>query len=105
MANAVVTVLSYPQIQAKGLRFRLVTLVLDNSYPSLGYPVAAADCNLTTDSDMYLIPNNPPGFVSSWDLSNQKLRMYKSTGSAAALTECSSTDCNGVTVQAFAIGY
>ena len=104
-----VTVVSYPQIQAKGLRFRFVTFAVSASdtYPSGGYPVAAADVNLTTDSDMYMMPqaSGTGNFMWIWDLSTQCLRAYKSTGSAAAFTECSSTDCQNATGSAFVIGY
>lgn len=105
-----VTIVSYPQIAAKGLRFRFVTFAVgaSDTYPASGYPIDAADdLNLTDGSDVYMIPqmNGTGNFMWTFDVGNQTLRAYKATGTATAFTECSSTDCENAKGSAFVIGY
>ena len=102
-----VTIVSYPRIQAKGLRFRIVTFAIGgtDTYPTGGYPITPANVNLTTGSSFYMMPQGTGGFLWVWDNANQTLRAYKSSESAGAMTECSASDLTDESGWALVVGY
>lgn len=87
MAVALATVKHSPD-----LRRRIVDVTLDGSYAAGGYALTASQLGVLTIDNINASMVSGHGFVPQWVSSTGKLKVYKSAGSAAALTECANTD-------------
>jgi len=89
---------------SKAVKIRFVQVTLDNSYPSGGYTLTAAGLNMP--ATFYVLPCAVNGgYVAAWDSTNEKLRIYKCTASAAAMTELGTTEANGLVVDLLVVGF
>lgn len=71
-----------------GVRFKVVTLTLDGSYPTGGYPVTPAQVGFASSIDGMVLggtANNTTGVVAAWNPTTQKVQAYLSNGASPAL--------------------
>ena len=69
-----------------GWREGWVDITFDNSYPSNGEAVTAANLSLDT---LYAlkVPNFSEGYMAAWDEANKKIVVYEAGADGAALDE------------------
>lgn len=89
------------------------TVALDNSYPTGGEALAASDLGfaLTNDPEFHVVAHSTAGYVTEYDHTNKKLKVYRQKDPAAAggadiaLPEVGNTaDLSAVTVRVTAYG-
>jgi hypothetical protein len=96
-----------PSIPLADKVFRLVDFVADNSYPTNGYALTAAQFGLSK-IDM-VIPLSSTGHLPVFDIANSKLKFFHgdngnaSAGPAIEVANLSAT-LNAVSVRLFVIG-
>lgn len=72
-----------------GRRSGDVDITFDNSYPTGGEPVSAADLGLKTLRRLDV--GNLPGFMTRWDKATGKILVYESGTADGPLTELNDT--------------
>src|ERR1044072_6834749 len=76
----------------------IVDITLDSAYPSGGYALSNAGLGMLVKPTMIdLDVSTAQGFTPVWDVSNHKLKMFKS-GSNSAHSECASADLSSSVV-------
>lgn len=79
------------------LSLRVLTVSLDNSYPTGGYALAASDFNFTT---LYaVLVSSRAGYQLTWDAANSKLMVfYVTSATTSPLTQVpNATNLSSVT--------
>ena len=101
MAITVTTVARQPDTHRQ-----VYDITLDALYAAGGYAVTNAQWNTLVDpSAVYCEFGSANGLVANWDTTNKKIKIFKSAGSAAALTEVTSADITtAVVVRAIVFG-
>lgn len=88
-----------------GWRLGTVDVTFDNSYPTGGEAVTAANLNLNTL--VLLQPSNLEGFMLHWDEANGTIEAYESGTADAALGELNNASAalDGLISRCFYVGY
>ena len=93
-----------------GWKKGVVDITFDNSYPTGGEAVTAANLGLRTLYNLITPPiraGSNLGFVTSWDHVNRKIVVYESGTADAGLGELNSTSSalDGLTIRCEYLGY
>ena len=72
MALAFSLPLRWPPL--KGIRQRIVRITADAAYPTGGWAITPANCQLTSITQIF--PESVGGYVFEWDEAAQKLKAY-----------------------------
>ena len=72
MALAFSITLRWPPM--KGIRQRVIKITVDTDYPTGGWPITAANCQLT--SITHILAEPVGGYVFEWDDAAAKLKAY-----------------------------
>lgn len=99
-----------PAVWLGNVAGRMVTLTFDNSYPTGGESLSAADLGMSEIFQVHLSPDSSTtaeGFVFQYDYTAETVQVYDEGAVAdAPLTELAnaSPDVDGAEVRAFVIG-
>lgn len=98
MAATVTKIVSGPP------QFGLVDVTLDNSYPTGGYPITAAQLGFNRILGV-IVMSHPSGYTFEYDAANNKLKAYRVNTTAAALSEVpNATSLTGINVHLLVVG-
>lgn len=101
MALAFSVQLRFPPL--RGIRMRIVKITADTDYPTGGWPVTAANVQLTAIYQVFPMAT-VAGYVLEWDATNSKLIAYwgdNNNASDGPLIEIPAGD-NGIDTKVFA---
>lgn len=90
-----------------GDRYKTVSNVaLDNSYPAGGYPLTPAQLGFasTTDPEFTVECDNANGWTTTYDYTNQKLRLWTSTATTSVVVTAGTDVSAAATVRITASG-
>ena len=89
------------------LAWRTVSVALDTSYPTGGYPITAAQLGFSK-SRVTFVTSHSGGYVYEWAANGSNggnLKAYRQTAATGSLVEVpNATSLSGVTVQLFVLG-
>ena len=86
------------------MRYTIKTITFDNSYPTGGESISAADVGLESIALVLLSPDHN-GYVAQFDYSNSKISLWEAGADGAALDEFGNTgDASAVVVRAMFYG-
>tara|TARA_R100000084_G_scaffold105454_1_gene62892 strand:- start:92 stop:415 length:324 start_codon:yes stop_codon:yes gene_type:complete len=86
------------------IRYTIKDITFDDSYPSNGEAITAADFGLE-EIFIVLISQKSDGYVTQFDYSNSKFEIYEAGADGAALDELGNTaDASGIAIRCLILG-